>query len=124
MPLLEKRTWRGHRKILFPLYSCGFFIITNGSLIFTAQFLEIGLTTNPIPFMKTLTPYTSHFLTLLSIPSCHPSVFLVSESSYKQPFGNNFEARLLSCTPVYCSLEVRDRVFSTCHVYASYSVGT
>lgn len=56
VPLLANWMWKGHKKTLFLLFSLGFFIIASGSLTFTSKLLEIGLTTNPIHFMKTLTP--------------------------------------------------------------------
>lgn len=107
-----------------PLYSLGFFIISSGSLMFTLMLLEFGLTY--LSFCENTNPsYTSHFLTLHPVhPFCAPFGFLVPKSPYLQPFGDNFEAYLGSCSSVFCNLEDRDCVFSTCHAYASYSMGT
>lgn len=109
-----------------PSSSLGFFIIACPSFISILTTLEIGLTSYPLPFMKTLTLLTPPFPvhTILSTHWPLLGFFLLSKPSYQQPFGSNFQVYLLPCASVCGNLEVRDCVFSPCHVYASHSVGT
>lgn len=122
---LSKRTER-HKQSTTISSLPEFLIITSKSLMATLMILEIGLTSYPIPFMKTQLLLHLPFPHTLScsLSPAPPAVFPFSKSSYKQPFGNNFEVHLLPGASVFCNLEVRDCVFSACHVYASACVGT